>query len=43
MESEKTYVTKHKGFPGDSADKESTCMQETPVQFLGWEDPLEKG
>ena len=21
----------------------STTMQETPVQFLGWEDPLEKG
>ena len=32
-----------KGFPGSSAGKESTAMQETPVQFLVWEDPLEKG
>ena len=33
-----------KGFPGSSAGKQSTCvMQETPVQFLGHEDPLEKG
>ena len=23
--------------------KSLTAMQETPVQFLGWEDPLEKG
>ena len=23
--------------------KNSPAMQETPVQFLGWEDPLEKG
>ena len=23
--------------------KNSPARQETPVQFLGWEDPLEKG
>ena len=23
--------------------KDPLAMQETPVQFLGWEDPLEKG
>ena len=23
--------------------KKQTAMQETPVRFLGWEDPLEKG
>ena len=23
--------------------KNPPVMQETPVQFLGWEDPLEKG
>ena len=23
--------------------KNPSAMQETPVQFLGWEDPLEKG
>ena len=27
------------GFPGSCAGKESTCNQETPVRFLGWEDP----
>ena len=33
------------GFPGGSDGKESNCsaMQETQVQFLGWEDPLKKG
>ena len=29
-------------FPGSSAGKESICMQETLVRFLGWKDPLEK-
>ena len=29
-------------FPGGSDGKESACMQETWVQSLGWEDPLEK-
>ena len=31
------------GFPGSSAGKESTCNAGDPVQFLGQEDPLEKG
>ena len=31
-----------KGFPGGSAVKNLPAMQETQVQFLGWEDPLEK-
>ena len=31
------------GFPGDSADKESTCNTGDWVESLGWEDPLEKG
>ena len=31
------------GFPGGSDGKDSPTMQETWVQFLGWEDPLEKG
>ena len=30
------------GFPGSSADN-LPAMQETSVQFLGQEDPLEKG
>ena len=30
------------GFPGGSAGKES-AVQETRVQSLAWEDPLEKG
>ena len=29
-------------FSGDSKDKESAAMQETQVQSLGQEDPLEK-
>ena len=31
------------GFPDSSVGKESACVQEIPVQFLGWEDVLEKG
>ena len=31
------------GFPGSSAGKESACNSGTPVYFLDWEDPLEKG
>jgi len=27
----------------DQLVKNLPAMQETPVQFLGWEDPLEKG
>ena len=30
-------------FPDSPVGKESPAMQETSVQFLGWEDPLEKG
>ena len=30
------------GFPCSSVGKESTAVQETQVQSLGWEDPLEK-
>ena len=31
------------GFPGHSDGKESTFMQETQIQSLGQEDPLEEG
>ena len=31
------------GLSGSSVGKESTAVQETPVQFLGWEDLLGKG
>ena len=31
------------GFPGDSVVKNLPAMQQTWVQCLGWEDPLEKG
>ena len=31
------------GFLGSSAGKESAAMQDTLLQFLGQEDPLEKG
>ena len=31
------------GFPDSSVGKESPAVQETPVQFLSSEDPLEKG
>ena len=33
----------HFNFPGGSDGKESPAMQETWVQSLDWEDPLEKG
>ena len=32
----------HKGFPSGSAVKNPPAMQETQVQSLGWEDPLQK-
>ena len=32
-----------RGFADGSGGKESPAMQETPVQFLGQEDQLEKG
>ena len=41
--SELWFFSVYMGFPDRSVGKESTCMQETPVQFLGQEDPLEKG
>ena len=31
------------GFPLAQLVKNPPAMQETPIQFLGWEDPLEKG
>ena len=31
------------GFPDSSVGKESTCNAGGPVQFLDWEDLLEKG
>ena len=31
------------GFPGSSVVKNPPAMQETWVQSLGWEDPLEEG
>ena len=30
------------GFPGSSVEKKLLAKQETGVQSLGWEDPLEK-
>ena len=33
----------HEGFPGGSNSKESTSVQGAQVQYLGQEDPLEKG
>ena len=31
------------GFSDSSVGKESACNAGDPIQFLGWEDPLEKG
>ena len=38
-------IVSHKGFlqVDSSGGKESAAIQETPIQFLGQEDPLEKG
>ena len=33
----------HRGFPSGSMVKNPPAMQETQVQSLGWEDPLEEG
>ena len=40
-----TILNSSKGFPFDSTKlvKNLPAMQETLVQFLGWEDPVEKG
>ena len=32
-----------RGFPDNSVGEESICMQETLVQFLGWENLFKKG
>ena len=31
------------GFPGAQTERNPPAVQETGVQSLGWEDPLEKG
>ena len=36
------YIYIYRGFPGGSDVKRLPAMQETPVRFLGQEDPLEK-
>ena len=33
---------RHMVFPGGSVVKNPPAMQETWVQYVGWEDPLEK-
>ena len=35
--------TTHRGFPSGSVVKNPPATQETQVQSLGWEDPLEEG
>ena len=37
---DKTRLNLFRGFPGDSAGKESAAMQETPVQLQGQGIPL---
>ena len=37
-----TYIYIYMGFPGDSVVKNLPAMQETLVQSLGGEEPLEK-
>ena len=36
------FISEHSGFPGGLDCKESAAVQETWVQSLGWEDPLEE-
>ena len=36
------FISEPSGFPGGLDCKESAAVQETWVQSLGWEDPLEK-
>ena len=45
LEKHKPVSTKKKpeDFPGSSAVKNPPAMQETPISFLGQEDPLKKG
>ena len=35
-------IMSHPGFPGISVVKSQAAMQKMRVQYLGWEDPLEK-
>ena len=37
-----SFIYQLRCFPGGSVVKNLPAMQETWVQFLGWEDPLEK-
>ena len=37
-----THTHTHRGFPGGTMVKNPPAMQETYVQFLGGEDPLEE-
>ena len=37
------FTSEEEHFPGSSAGKELSAMQETQVPFLGWENPLKKG
>ena len=45
LDHEPHFESKVRGEPLDPAQlvKNQPAMQETPVRFLGWEDPLEKG
>ena len=38
----KTIQVSIRGFPGGSDSKNLPAMQETGIQSMGWEDPLEK-
>ena len=40
ISTEELYI--HPDFPGGSVIKNPPAMQESWVQYLGWEDPLEK-
>ena len=39
---DQSFIPFKMGFPDSSVGKESACMQETLVQFLDREDPLEE-
>ena len=43
LESLKQFLEVGASSPIAQLVKKLPAMQETPVQFLGWEDPLEKG
>ena len=36
-------IMSHLGFPSISVEKSQPAMQKMRVQYLAWEDPLEKG